>query len=89
METCIETLFVLQQDMYTPVRPTFFRHMWQRFFLGVLLRGGEEGEGGAGRAERGVAATSLVLPTVPKTSVGGRGREREGERGRGGGEIIA
>ena len=66
--------------MYIPVRPTFFRHMWQRFFLGVLLRGGEEGVGGAGRAERGVAATSLVLPTVPKTSVGGRGRERERER---------
>ena len=52
----------------TPVKPTFFRHIWQRFFFGVLLAVGEgrgegegEGEMEAGKSERGVAVTS---PTV-------------------------
>jgi hypothetical protein len=49
--------------------------MWQRFLFCVLLTTGEregeeegEGEEEAGRSERGVVATSLVLPTAPGTS---------------------
>ena len=56
----------MHMHTHTPVKPTFFRHIWQRFFFGVLLAVGEgrgegEGEMEAGKSERGVAVTS---PTV-------------------------
>ena len=76
-----------------PVNPTFFRHIKQRFFfgvLGVLSSGGE-----AGRSDRGVACTSGSRPTaLVHTTHGREGREgwergterggREGRRGVGG-----
>ena len=69
--------------------------MWQRFLFCVLLTTGEregeeegEGEEEAGRSERGVVATSLVLPTAPGTSGEGGGGGERGEGGRGEGGRI-
>ena len=62
-----------------PVSPTFFLHVWQRFFFGVLLeaRGEGEGEGEvaadeveeAGREDNGVAVSS---PAGGRKEEGGR-----------------
>ena len=67
--TCLHCIIIItlffvmsSKHTHTPVRPTFFLHMEQRLFLGVL---GVEGSGFvangngsaelAGRSERGVA----------------------------------